>query len=101
MTTMKIYISGKISGIEETAAVNFKVAEKGLELCGFTPVNPMELKHNHDKTWQSYMKESIKALCDCDAIFMLLNWEESKGAQLEKQIAINLNMSVLYQKQQN
>jgi hypothetical protein len=93
----KIYISGKISGIESEAVELFAKAENELLLKGFEPVNPMALNHEHDKSWHSYMKEDIKALCDCDQIFMLSNWVDSKGAIIEHAIAMYLGIKVIYQ----
>jgi hypothetical protein len=70
---MRIYISGKITGIEQEALALFAKAEAFLKEQGHTPVNPMALPHLHDKEWHSYMREDIKALCACDAIYMLHN----------------------------
>lgn len=95
----KIYISGKISGIEEQAIELFSNAEKYLQEKGFETINPMTLNHEHDKSWHSYMKEDVKAMCDCDEIFMLSNWMDSKGATLEHLIATYLGLKVIYQKQ--
>lgn len=97
--SIKIYISGKVSGIENEAAGLFEKAEKELQARGFETVNPMALPHQHDKSWHSYMKEDVKALCDCDAIYMLSNWTDSKGAILENTIAMYLGLNVLYEAQ--
>lgn len=94
---IKIYISGKISGIENEAQKLFEKAEKELQSYGFEVVNPMKLNHQHDKSWHSFMKEDIKALCDCDAIYMLSNWSYSKGAIIEHRIAVNLGLKVYYE----
>jgi hypothetical protein len=56
---MKIYIAGKITGLDtEVAFGEFKRARLILE--NIYPdseiINPMELPHNHDKTWESYMR---------------------------------------------
>jgi len=93
----RIYISGKISGIEQQAEDLFQHAENELQLRSYEPVNPMKLNHQHDKSWHSYMKEDVKALCDCDAIYMLSNWTDSKGSIIEHTIAIYLGLKVLYQ----
>ena len=90
---MKVYISGKISGIEEQAYQLFEEAENKLKMFGYEVVNPMKLPHEHDKEWHSYMKEDIKALCDCDAICLLDNWESSIGANIEFELAKNLKMA--------
>lgn len=95
----KIYISGKITGLEENEAYElFAKAEKELQSKGFEVVNPMTIEHNHDKSWLNYMKTDIKALMECDAIYMIHNWETSKGAKIERQLAIDLGMKVIYQK---
>lgn len=94
---MRIYISGKISGIEAEAEQIFQDAETELIKQGYEVVNPMKLNHQHDKSWHSYMKEDVKALCDCDEIFMLSNWDKSKGALIELTIAMYLGIKVKYQ----
>lgn len=93
----KIYISGKITGIENEAPKLFKDAENHLQSIGYYPINPMELNHNHDKTWHSYMKEGVKALCECEKIYMLKNYKESKGALIELEIANHLGIEVMHQ----
>jgi hypothetical protein len=94
----KIYISGKISGIELEAEKLFEKAENELKHKGFEPVNPMKLNHQHNKSWNSYMKEDIKALCDCDSIYMMSNWTDSKGAIIEHNLSIQLGIDVIYEK---
>lgn len=93
----KIYISGKITGIEVEAIDIFEDAETLLSSKGYKVVNPMKLNHNHDKDWHSYMKVDIKELCDCDEIYMLENWIDSKGAIIEHTIALWLGLNILYQ----
>ena len=67
---MKIYICGQITGVENYAEA-FEQAEKTLITEGYEVVNPCKLPHNHDLSWESYMKEDIKAMLDCDAILLL------------------------------
>jgi hypothetical protein len=94
---MKIYISGKITGIEEEAFKRFEFAETNLKIAGFDVVNPMKLEHNHDKSWEAYMRECIIALMSCDAIFMLSNYYQSKGAMIELALAKELGMKVFWE----
>lgn len=93
----KIYISGKITGIDNYAEL-FENAENLLKSKGFEVINPVKLNHLHDKTWQSYMKEDIKALMDCDAIYMLKNWHQSKGAIIEKKLASEVGIQIINEK---
>lgn len=96
MKIEKIYISGKITG-EPNATFIFETAEKKLSDKGFSVVNPMKLPHNHDKNYISYMREDIRALCECGTIFMLNNWHKSKGAAMELHIANLLNINVIFE----
>lgn len=93
-----MYISGKITGIEKIAPILFERAESEVIHLGYEPCNPMKLDHSlHDQSWKSFMQEDIKALLDCQAIYMLHNYHDSKGALLEKEIAEKLGMDVFYQ----
>lgn len=94
----KLYISGKITGIEDQAPELFKLAEEEVRKLGFEPVNPMTINHDHDLTWSSYMKEDLKAMMDCDGVYMLNNWKTSKGANIELDLAESLGMEIYYQK---
>jgi hypothetical protein len=93
----KAYISGKITGMEERAKELFEQAEKELLEMGYEPVNPMKLNHQHDLSWEANKKEDIKALCDCDCVYLLRNYADSKDALLELAIATELKMSIIYQ----
>lgn len=88
---MKIYISGPITGVENYVEA-FEQAEQKLIAEGHEVVNPCKLPHNHDKSWESYMKEDIKAMLDCDAILLLPRWHKSKGAAIESDIAFRLGI---------
>jgi hypothetical protein len=93
----KIYISGRITGIEADAPRLFYNAEMHLKKLGFDVINPMTIKHNHNKSWANYMKADLKELLDCDVIYMLNNWQYSKGATIEKALAETLELQVLYE----
>ena len=95
---MKTYLSGQITGLpEDQAFQNFADAQTYFESLNYEVINPMLLPHNHDKRWKSYLREDIKALCDCEAIFMLSNFRNSKGARLEHHIAQELGLTIFYQ----
>jgi hypothetical protein len=92
----KTYLCGAITKIGvEQAATNFERMEKLIPK-GYEVVNPMKLPHNHDKSWSSYMRECICELVKCDAIVIDSNWRESKGAMLEREIAIQLGLKRFY-----
>lgn len=91
---MIVYISGAITGVENYAQ-KFQEVEDILTKEGLEAVNPVKINHDHDKTWESYMKVDIIELMKCDAIFMLDGWEKSKGATIERNLAITLKMPLI------
>ena len=93
----KTYISGKITGMEAEAKVLFSAAADELAAMGHRTVNPLELPHEHDGNWPSYMKEDVAALLKCNTIYMLKNWRHSRGATLEHYLATQLNINIIYQ----
>lgn len=100
MQPKNIYISGKITGLEpEQAAQLFEDAEAFLktQYPDVAIVNPFTIEHNHDLTWESYMRNDLIAMLKCDTIYMLKNWKTSKGANIEYKLAVDLNFNVLFQ----
>ena len=100
---MKTYISGKISGIPEPEArEKFNNSAILLKAKGYTPVNPFDVPPNSDNpTWADYMAADIRALMDCNAIYMQRDWGQSKGARVEYQIALELGLVIMFEGQFN
>jgi len=92
-----VYISGKVSGIEDKATLLFAEAEQDLIDKGFKVVNPTTLAHDHDLSWENYMRADIRALMGCDGVYLLRNWADSRGAKIERRIATELGMEIYYQ----
>lgn len=94
----KCYIAGKIGDLPlEVYTKNFNEAKDQVKELGFEPVSPTDLPHNHDKKWLSYMREDMKAMLDCDAVFAQRNWNDSPGARIEVSTAKSLGLQVIYQ----
>lgn len=97
MRKPRIYIAGPITGHDLTERKQaFKRCENFFIDNGYEVVNPMELPHDHDKSWESYMRECIAALVTCDEIALMENYTSSDGARLELEIAIRLNFEKIY-----
>jgi len=94
-----VYLSGAISNLSMPEVIDkFNLAEHLLINHGFNVVNPVKLDHsaNLSKDWAKYMQVDLKALMDCDTIALLPCWKESKGAQLEFQVAKALNYPIIF-----
>lgn len=95
---MKVYISGPITG-QPNAIEKFNEAKGTIKMLNenYEPISPMDLPHNHDKSWKAHMKEDIKTLMECDAIYLMEGWKNSIGAKIEKEIAENLSYKIIYE----
>ena len=95
----KTYVSGKITGLsKEECEFNFsqgtlEAQEFSKEVLNIYEVVPFV----KGKTWKQYMSEDVLYLFECDSIYMLSNWGDSKGARLERAIAIEMGLDIIYQ----
>ena len=98
-----IYISGKITGIDDYEN-RFAKAEAELEAKGFNVLNPVKAGKWLERylapkfpTWVEYMKQAIKSMMSADCIYMLKGYRESKGARLELFLAKVLKYEIIYE----
>ena len=100
---MRVYISGKITGLPiDQVAEKFNSHAVLLKLKGYEPVNPVDVSPYHiSKQWHDYMVDDIAALFQCDAIYMLADWGQSRGARIEYQIAKELGLKIIFQGELN
>lgn len=95
---MKVYISGKISGLDPVEAKkNFIKAELRLRNQGHTVMSPKGIMDFAGFEHEDYM-HVCKAMIDvCDAIYMLSNWQISKGSREELGYAREWRKEVLWE----
>ena len=92
---MKVYLAGKVTGLRfQDVFLKFNAAEYRLKRKGYDVVNPIRLV-SQSWEWQKCMRVCIAELAKCDAIHLLPDWSESKGAKLEYHIAQELKLKVL------
>lgn len=92
---MKIYVAGKVTGekvgdvFSKFNAVAYRIRQKGHQA-----INPMEIC-SPAWSWERCMKECLLHLVECDALYLLSDWQWSKGARLEKEVAEGLGLPIL------
>lgn len=99
------YIAGAVTGLDmEDVRKKFAAKEAELRTQGYAqvynPIRMMQLitrrKFKSIDSWEGEMRECIKWLAECDELHLLPCWENSRGAQLEKHIAEQLGMTIVY-----
>lgn len=97
---MRIYIAGPIAGMPAHNAPAFAAAAETLRAIGHDPVNPLELhgtpEERDAKTRGELMRTDILALLDCDGVLMLDDWTRSRGANLEREVAVQCGLRVWF-----
>jgi len=93
---MKIYIAGPMTGIPEFNFPAFRAAAARLRAEGHEVINPAEIVTDTTVSWEACMRADIRELVACDAIYLLPGFEGSRGARLERHIALELGMTAMY-----
>jgi hypothetical protein len=95
-----IYISGKYSGDIETNIRKAREAAIKVWEAGFTALTPhlntIHFEQDCKCRYEDYINGDLALLTNCDAILMLDNWEESQGAKIERQYAVERCIPVFY-----
>lgn len=103
-----IYVAGKYTAdTREQVAANVALAEahgKAVLLAGFCPVIPHKVTSFWDEdavlaNWSHadwLNKFCFPLLKRCDAAYFVPGWEESTGAKMEMEKALNWNMPVVF-----
>lgn len=95
---MKIYIAGKITGLDREAVIaKFAVIAAKLTEQGHEPFVPCVLPDYLDVPHGDYMHVCYAMIDICDAIYMLKDWQESKGARMELQYAADWQKKIIYE----
>ena len=88
----RIYIAGPCSGIVDSNYPAFNAEASRLRALGYLVENPAENPAQAD--WAGYMRVAIRQMLTCDIVALLHGWADSRGAILERSIAMKLDIPV-------
>lgn len=86
---MKIYIAGKITG-NSNYKEQFAAAEKKLKAEGHQVINPTWKPEG--LPYKQYIDMGLMELQQCDVIYLLSDWKDSKGARMEYIYALTVGL---------
>ncbi len=100
-----LYLSGAISPTKENPDINKNVqrfVDKGIELSKeyavFLPgENNYKMGVQDNWNWKDFMRADIPFVLKADVIYMLSNWETSRGARIEHWLAKRHNKRIIYE----
>ena len=92
LPTTRVFLSGPMSGLPESNYPAFHSEAERLRALGYHVENPAENDPPACGTWQGFMRKAVAQLITCDVIALLPGWLESRGATLERQLAVTLGL---------
>lgn len=96
----KAYISGQISGLPyDEVVAKFATAEAKLQAQGYETVNPLNNGIPINAPWEIHVAMDVVLLMGCDTIYLLPDWQQSKGATLEKSFAELTGKTMIYEEE--
>ena len=89
-----VFLSGAITGVEGYKKI-FAAAEERLATQGCIVLNPAVLPWG--MAWESYLRVTKVMVHEADIIYVLKNWEHSKGVWEELSLAAFLGKEIIYE----
>lgn len=94
---MKVYIAGPMRGHADLNKAAFDAAAEWLRIKGATPINPADLPRGLRE--EAYMPICLMLVNEADGLYMLDGWENSVGANIERDYAKSLGKTIFYQEE--
>ena len=92
-----LYISGDMLGMAKFDYVRFNEVASQLREKGFTVFSPSDVLGTDDWTWADYMRLRLKGLLESRALYVLNGYEASEWANIEIELAQQLEMDIIYE----
>lgn len=101
----RIYIAGPMTGLPNNNWSAFFDKEKELIAAGWDVINPAQMDKDvglrpddmGEYSYQECASRDIEVLQTCDAIYMMANWQFSKGACWERALAKHWGIARYYE----
>jgi len=94
-----IYVSGPMTGYEQFNYPAFERVTKELRELGLAVISPHEINPNDGSvSYEDCLRRDLLSLLLCDSMYMMLGWNASKGATLEKHIADCLGFKIEFER---
>ncbi len=90
------YLAGEVTGLSQGQGIEkFNMMASKLSDMGYSVVKPQAV-NDDTAAGDASVRNDIKKMLECDEVHMLPDWQNSREAQLERDIALRLGMEVVY-----
>lgn len=89
----RIYIAGPMTGLQDFNYPVFNAEAVRFRALGFEVENPAE--NSEQDSWEAYMRQALCQMLTCDTIALLPGWIDSRGANLERNVAQKVGLTVV------
>ena len=90
-----VFIAGAITGVEGYRNI-FAAAEQRLREQDCTVLNPAVLPPS-GMAWEAYLRITKAMVREADIVYVLKNWEYSRGVKEELALAESLGKEIIYE----
>ena len=98
-TIMTIYISLPITGQEQEAREKADLTKAMLSRAGHKVITPFEVYAGKNPVYKDQIAFDIRALLDCDAIYLCDGCQFSQSCQLEAEAARIYKLQIMHERQ--
>lgn len=96
---MKVYISIPITDKDEQKQREHADLTKAmLSRAGHTPISPFDIYAGKNPKYADYLCYDLRALADCDAIYLCEGWQFSRGCRIEANFAKEFDKQFMYER---
>lgn len=92
MGNQRVYLAGPMSGIADMNRPAFNAEAERIRALGYHVENPAEFDTLSSTTWAGDMRIAIARMLTCDVVALLPNWDTSRGATIEVDLADKLQI---------
>ena len=90
------YIAGKITGLPKGYVKDkFNFFANRLTRMGYNVVKPAAVTDD-TQPWDEAVGSDVKKMLQCDEVHLLPDWQESRWAQFERDVAVRFGLQVVY-----
>ena len=97
---MTIFISIPVSGEDiQKQREHADHVKAALSRAGHKPVNPFEIFCGDNPSYKDHLQYGIRALMDCQAVYLCKGWMFSRGCRIEACVAKEFGLQIMKEDQ--